>query len=235
MIKHLLLGAITFGMVALPACADEYSSQGAPGEFGNTSDTTNNFRRDDSFGTTNQRLPDLQQTTTAILSPISGPTGRNGLPMTSTDSFVLNSAGEAESIFGNEGRDGLSPYSEFTPDHRIERGITGERAEGLTTFHGSLLPSATGNDEFIGGTEWLQAGRSGGGVPGGMSGALARRMFSASDFPGNSQTPQLGSSRRFTSPAGNAQPSNSSLQPNNSGALAPSTTPQQNAVPDPGF
>lgn len=231
MIKHLLLGAITFGMVALPAYADAYSSQGAPGEFGNTSGTTNNFRREDSFGTTNQRLPDLQQTTTAILSPISGPTGRNGLPMTSTDSFVLNSAGEAESIYGNEGTDGLSPYFEFTPDHRIERGITGARAEGLTTFHGSLLPSATGNDEFIGGTEWLQAGRSGGGVPGGISGALARRMFSSSDVPGNSQTPRLGSSRRF---AGNTRPGNgngNSLAP----SAAPAATPAQNTVPDAGF
>lgn len=261
MIKHLLLGAfaVTLGLAGLPAHAqnsqpiDEYASQGSggflqdraafsqgtPGEFGSTSATTNNFRREDSFGTTNQRLPDLQQTTTAILSPISGPVGRNGLPMTSTDSFVLNSGGEGELIYGGEGADGVPPYNEFTPAHRIERGITGTRAEGLTTFHGSLLPSASGNDEFIGGTEWLQAGRSGGFAGGGLTngGGIfsgignrgAGRLFSSSDFPGNSTTPQLNPSRRFTAPNGSVRNNNSA---------APAATPgqtQPNMAPDPGF
>jgi|AGTN01.2.fsa_nt_gi hypothetical protein len=228
MIKHLLLGAITFGMVALPAQADEFSSQGVPGEFGNTADATNNFRRSDSFGTTNQRLPDLQQTTTAILSPISGPVGRNGLPMTSTDSFVLNSAGEGELIYGGEGADGIPPYNEFTAEHRIERGIQGARAEGLTTLHGSLLPSATGNDEFIGGTEWLQAGQNGGVAGSGILNHTTGRMFGESDFPASSLAPK--SLRNFTVPTGNEEPSNS-------GSPAPpnTRTPQQNITPDPGF
>lgn len=262
MIKQLLLGAFTLVIVAAPAAqaqsqpTDEYGSQspgasvdspgafsqGAPGEFGSTSATTNNFRRTDSFATTDQRLPDLHQTTTAILSRISGPVGRNGLPMTSTDSFVLNSGGQGELIFGGEGTDGVPPYNEFTEDHRIERGIQGERAEGLTTFHGSLLPSAWGNDEFIGGTEWLQAGRSGGlagrgpaaggGAFSGMSNRGTGSMFSHSDMPGNSSPPQLGSSRRFASQSGGVRDSGISGQ--TMPAAVPGAVPQ-NTAPDPGF
>ncbi len=74
---------------------------------------------------------------------------RNGLPPTSMDSFVLNAEGAAEAIYGDEGTDGLPPYDEFTPEHRINMGITGIRDAGLTTGHGSMLPPASGGDEFV--------------------------------------------------------------------------------------
>jgi len=57
-------------------------------------------------------------------------------------------------IYGDEN----IPYEEFTREHRIERGITGERREGLTTGHGSYLPDAFGGDEFVDGPEWSHSG-----------------------------------------------------------------------------
>jgi hypothetical protein len=63
------------------------------------------------------------------------------LPPTTTDSFVNNAAGSAELIYGDEGTDGLPPYYGFTPEHYIGSGIY---SIGLTTGHGSLLPSAWG-------------------------------------------------------------------------------------------
>jgi hypothetical protein len=81
---------------------------------------------------------------------VSGPTGRNGLPPTSLDSFVANAGGNAERIYGDEGIYSRPPYDEFTADHRINAGITGDRDAGLTTGHGSILPDAWGNDEFLG-------------------------------------------------------------------------------------
>lgn len=78
-----------------------------------------------------------------------GASVRNGLPPTSMDSFVLNAEGHAEHIYGDEGVDGLPPYDEFTPQHRINMGITGIRDAGLTTGHGSMLPPAQGGDEFV--------------------------------------------------------------------------------------
>jgi len=83
----------------------------------------------------------------------------NGLPPTSMDSFVQNSMlnGTAFYIYGDEGSGntqdgygGLPPLSYFLPMNRINSGITGFNGLGLTTGHSSLLPSATGADEFVG-------------------------------------------------------------------------------------
>lgn len=73
---------------------------------------------------------------------------RNGLPPTSTDSFVYEAGGMAELIYGDEGTGRIPPFFEFSSDHRIEAGIFGKRAEGLTTGHSSPLPSTYGGDEF---------------------------------------------------------------------------------------
>jgi hypothetical protein len=98
---------------------------------------------------------------------------RNGLPFTSMDSFVQNSImnGTASYIYGdegsgypNDGYGGLPPLRNFLPVDRINSGITGINGLGLTTGHSSLLPSATGADEFVGPSlgypigEWSESG-----------------------------------------------------------------------------
>lgn len=88
-----------------------------------------------------------------VLTPIYGPVGYNKLPPTVMDSFVRNSGAAADLIYGDEGTDGPPPYSQFTRIHRIESGIYGDAAKGLTTGHRSNLPSAWGADEFLG-AEW---------------------------------------------------------------------------------
>jgi hypothetical protein len=91
----------------------------------------------------------------------------NGLPATTMDSFVMNSVlnGTSFMVYGDEGSGnandgfgGLPPLSNFTYADRIERGIWGSTAQGLTTGHSSYLPSATGYDEFIAPPgEWYQS------------------------------------------------------------------------------
>lgn len=90
----------------------------------------------------------------------STPVVRNSLPPCMTDSFVHEAGADAELIYGDESENSLPPYMEgFTPEHRIERGIHDIPDAGLTTGHGSLLPSAWGADEFIlDGGEWSQSG-----------------------------------------------------------------------------
>jgi len=158
-ISLLALAAI----IAPPANAQAaLQSQGRTGTFGNSSFTTNNYRMPITFFTTNQSLPRVRPTGLGGLAEIHGPTGRNGLPVTSLDSFVLNAGGHAEHIYGDEGADGLPPYFEFTKVHRINTGITGQRDTGLTTGHGSYMPDAWGGDEFVDGPEWSQSGSNGG-------------------------------------------------------------------------
>jgi hypothetical protein len=97
----------------------------------------------------------------------------NGLPPTALDSFVQNSMlnGMAFFIYGDEGSGnsqdgfgGLPPLNSFLPMDRINVGITGPNASGLTTGHSSWMPSATGADEFIGPSlgypngEWSMSG-----------------------------------------------------------------------------
>ncbi len=96
----------------------------------------------------------------SVGSDLWGEHRRNGLPETTLDSFVLQAKGNADAIYGDEGTVGLPPFGEpgFTPDHRIERGITGDRSKGLTTGHGSVLPAAWGGDEFVKGSEFSLSG-----------------------------------------------------------------------------
>lgn len=92
---------------------------------------------------------------------------RNGLAPVMTDSFVRQAGASAEAIYGDEsaaaGRgemQGAPPsYFGFSREHRIDSGIVAQRADGLTTGHGSYLPSAWGRDEFLG-AEWAQSGAS---------------------------------------------------------------------------
>jgi len=66
------------------------------------------------------------------------------LPPTNLDSFVYQAGGAAEAIYGDEGTSGPPPYSGFGQGHRIAAGITGQRNAGLTTGHGSQMPTAWG-------------------------------------------------------------------------------------------
>jgi hypothetical protein len=101
------------------------------------------------------------------LAPVFGAQGRNNLPPTLMDSFVMNSVlnGTSFMVYGDEGSGnandgfgGLPPLSNFTYEDRIERGISGTTAAGLTTGHSSYLPSATGFDEYIAPPgEWYQS------------------------------------------------------------------------------
>jgi hypothetical protein len=79
---------------------------------------------------------------------------RNGLPPTTTDSFVYEAGGMAELIYGDEGTGAIPPYFDFSAEHRIEAGISGTRAQGLTTSHSSPLPSTFGGDEFYMPESW---------------------------------------------------------------------------------
>ncbi|MBX3073191.1 hypothetical protein KF728_14400 [Candidatus Obscuribacterales bacterium] len=143
-----------------PAFA-QAASQARTGTFGNTSTTTNNFRRANAQFTRNQRLPQVRPTGLGGLAQIHGRTGRNGLPVTSLDSFVLNAGGAADQIYGDEGTEGPPPFEEFTAGHRIQAGIQGN-ASGLTTGHGSYLPCAWGGDEYVDGPEFSQSAPRGG-------------------------------------------------------------------------
>jgi len=92
------------------------------------------------------------------MARIRGPRGRNGLPPTRLDSFVKEAGGHAWHIYGDEGTYSIPPFMEFTPIHRIERGITGPRAAGMTTSHGSALPPAWGGDEYVDTEGFTQSG-----------------------------------------------------------------------------
>lgn len=139
-----------------------YYSQGRPGVYGRTTQTTNNYRRMDAPRTTNQRIGSrLPMAGFGNTARVFGPAGRNGLPPTSLDSFVSNAGGNAERIYGDEGIASRPPYDEFTADHRINAGIVGDRDAGLTTGHGSIMPDAWGNDEFLG-QERSMSGANGG-------------------------------------------------------------------------
>ncbi|HEY9715131.1 MAG TPA: hypothetical protein V6C72_16795 [Chroococcales cyanobacterium] len=103
--------------------------------------------------------------TTIATTAVSADNGklRNGLPPTSTDSFVHEAAGQAEHIYGDEGDEGPPPYFGFDYVHRINNGIFATRDQGLTTGHGTYMPSSWGADEFLAPPgEWCQSGANGG-------------------------------------------------------------------------
>lgn len=93
----------------------------------------------------------------SLAGPVMAQGMSNGLPATSQDSFVYESSGLADMIYGDEGTDDIPPLMGFTVLSRINTGIFGQRDAGLTTGHGSLLPDAWGGDEFIG-PEWSLSG-----------------------------------------------------------------------------
>lgn len=93
----------------------------------------------------------------ALVSPAMAQLNNKGLPPTSMDSFVRQAAGNADLIYGDEGHEGPPPFDEFVYQNRINSGIYDIRDKGLTTGHGSYLPSAWGNDEFLG-AEWSRSG-----------------------------------------------------------------------------
>jgi hypothetical protein len=82
--------------------------------------------------TSNLRLP-LAVATRTVLSQRS-----QKLPVTNLDSFVYQS-GMSDSIYGDEGMDGLPPMMGMDESHTIGSGIS---SGGLTTGHSSNLPSA---------------------------------------------------------------------------------------------
>jgi len=85
------------------------------------------------------------------------------LPACTLDSFVSNAGGQAEDIYGDEGVYSPPPYYGFDYSHRINSGITGQTDAGLTTGHGSYMPSAWGADEFLAPPgEQSQSGTNGG-------------------------------------------------------------------------
>lgn len=87
----------------------------------------------------------------------------SALPPCRLDSFVAQAGSRAESIYGDEGVHTPPPFFGFTKEHRIATGIMGMRDAGLTTGHGSYMPSATGRDEFISAPgEWCYSGPNGG-------------------------------------------------------------------------
>lgn len=99
--------------------------------------------------------------TSALMCAPSWAQMRNGLPPTQTDSFVRQAAGNAENIYGDEGHEGPPPFMYFEYANRINSGIYDIRDKGLTTGHGSYMPSAWGRDEFLG-AEWSQSGANNG-------------------------------------------------------------------------
>jgi hypothetical protein len=93
-----------------------------------------------------------------MLPALAQQSNSSGLPPTALDSFVNEAGGQAELIYGDEGVDGKPPYMEFDQTHRINAGITGSTALGLTTGHGSMLPNGVGGDEFVKSESWTQSG-----------------------------------------------------------------------------
>lgn len=106
---------------------------------------------------------------------LTSPLSLRHLPPVSTDSFVHQAGARAEDIYGNEGVGGiekkggcvgiyypghLPPFEGFNHENRIDAGIYAIRNLGLTTGHGSYMPSAWGADEYVG-DEWANTVREG--------------------------------------------------------------------------
>lgn len=114
------------------------ASSGASGRYGNTPNATARPAQPRPRDTGAQRVR-LAPATTAILDRTFG--RLLFLPPTSMESFVRNSAGSADLIYGDEGTDGPPPFEGFDESHRINSGIY---TPGLTTGHRSALPEAWG-------------------------------------------------------------------------------------------
>ncbi len=178
MIRKAAFAAIITTLLSLPVSAQDWStSSGTTGSGGRETSTTGSqgMAPDDTDYTSQQNQTRrnmgrvsgpgfaLNETSLPIgagqgLARVSGPRGRNGLPPTRLDSFVKEAGGHAWHIYGDEGTYSIPPFFEFSPVHRIERGINGPRAAGLTTQHGSPLPPAWGGDEFVKTEGFTQSG-----------------------------------------------------------------------------
>jgi hypothetical protein len=178
MIRKAALAAILTSLLNLPVYAQDWSqsagtsgsggretsstgSQGMAPEWTNDTGAQNQTRAN--MGRTSGPGFALNDTSLPIgagqgLARVSGPRGRNRLPPTRLDSFVKESGGHAWHIYGDEGTTSIPPFFEFSPIHRIERGINGPKAAGLTTQHGSPLPPAWGGDEFVKTEGFTQSG-----------------------------------------------------------------------------
>ena len=95
----------------------------------------------------------LPNTSTRLLTPLDPrvKANVNGLPPTILDSFVQQAGGEANNIYGDEGSTSYPSASNFG---YISSGFHGQTKQGLTTGHGSRLPSAWGHDGVHGAGEW---------------------------------------------------------------------------------
>lgn len=178
MIRRAALAAIITSLLSLPVNAQDWStSSGDSGTGGRETSSTGSQGMQPEFTDTTQPQtqvrrnmgrvsgPEFDMPNTALpigagqgLARVSGPRGRNGLPPTRLDSFVKEAGGHAWHIYGDEGTYSIPPFFEFSPIHRIERGINGPRAAGLTTQHGSPLPPAWGGDEFVKTEGFTQSG-----------------------------------------------------------------------------
>ncbi|HEY9786877.1 MAG TPA: hypothetical protein V6D17_15915 [Candidatus Obscuribacterales bacterium] len=173
MIRKILIAAFLTASVTLPALAQ---TSGTQGERGRTTDTTSSqatpggstFTGNQRYGRPGMpfagdrvapRRAGLGIGTRFGLAPVFGGAERNGLPPCNMDSFVYEAMGHREHIYGDEGVYSIPPYFEFTPIHRIERGILGRRNAGLSTGHGSSLPPAWGGDEFVDTEPFTMAGK----------------------------------------------------------------------------
>lgn len=138
------------------------SSTGSQGIAPGITDNTSNQRysHDGMGGATTRLRTGMGIGQRYGLAPVFGGGGRNGLPQTRLDSFVKEAKGHAWHIYGDEGVYSIPPFMEFTPIHRIERGILEKRAAGITTGHGSSLPPAWGGDEFVDTEPFTQSGAS---------------------------------------------------------------------------
>jgi hypothetical protein len=87
----------------------------------------------------------LPNTSRRNLTPLNPQQG-SGLPPTILDSFVRTS-GMSDSIYGDEGSIFPPMAGNFS---YISSGFDSNTRQGLTTGHGSLMPSAWGGDEFHG-------------------------------------------------------------------------------------
>ncbi len=98
-----------------------------------------------------------------LLSPPSAQGQQRRLPPCRLDSFVHQAGSAAEAIYGDEGIRTPPPFFGFGQQNRIASGFFGTRDQGLTTGHGSHMPSAWGADEFVSPPgEWCDSGPNNG-------------------------------------------------------------------------
>ena len=156
--RGIALTLLLTGLIATPSFAQSMQFDPSSG----TPFTETQF--DPQSNATNQTLQfQANQIQSRYVNPydVSHAQMQNGLPPTTMDSFVYNAGGLAESIYGDEGTTDIPPYFGFDPSHRINLGIASSPSgPGLTTGHGSSLPSAWGGDEFDMSEPWSQAGSS---------------------------------------------------------------------------